>query len=151
MRCHCRWLLALLAGNVIYSLFGSSLIPPEWLSASITPDMIWHATLGQVGQIGIRLTLVFGLGVIIWKLRTGLSLSKASITTNDRSFLSLTAIGILTFSIASLPWKGVVLINQLFPFGEGLHGWDYLNEVSFTPGLVFYILVTAMLLPPILE
>lgn len=140
-------LLALLAGNVIFSLAGSALIPPEWVTAGPEPDTLWLAVIGQAGQIGIRLGLILLLGIFIWKLRTGLSLEKAAFTTGERSIGKLIGIGFLTFCFASLPWKGIVLFNQLVPFGDGLGGWDYLSETGFSTGLVVYILVTAMLPP----
>lgn len=144
-------LLALLLGNVLFSLAGSALIPSEWITTTPDPDTIWQAVAGQSNQIGLRLSLVLLLGILIWKLRTGLSLENAAFTTGERSLGKLIGIGFLTFCFASMPWKGIVWINQLFPFGEGLGGWDYLGETDFSAGLVVYILVSAMLLPPILE
>lgn len=140
-------LIAIIAGNLLFVLLGSTLIPQSWINS----NNLWNSVLVLFFQIGIRLGLVLLLGIIVWKLRSKQPLSEAGFSFNNYSLLRLVGIGILMFCFASLPWKTIVFVNQLFPFGEGLHGWDYLNSVSLSPAVVTYILVSAMLLPPILE
>ncbi len=89
-------LIAIIAGNLLFVLLGSTLIPQSWINS----NNLWNSVLVLFFQIGIRLGLVLLLGIIVWKLRSKQPLSEAGFSFNRFSF----------FTIYSNPYKSIISI-----------------------------------------
>ncbi len=143
----------ILSGNILFSLVFAGLIPPSVRNIAFTPQAgnEWPAALSSAVNIGGKLGLVLLMFILLWKLLYRKHFSQANITRNSHSLIKLIGVGVLTFAFANFPWKLIVLVNQIIPFGEGLHGWDAVNSAKFSTGLVVFVLASAMLIPPLLE
>ena len=57
----------------------------------------------------------------------------------------------MLYSVASLPIYGMLLLNSVVPFGEGLEAWAFLSEQIGRFDFWIFMLASAVLLPPVYE
>lgn len=146
-------LFLVLLGNIAFLLISSKLIPAEIQNISLDPELnnVWPAAYSMAIKVGLKNGLVLLFMILTWKFIYRKSNAEMNMSRNKHSILKLIGIGILTFTVANFPAKFIVLLNQVFQFGEGLHAWDAIYSTEFSLGLIVFVLAGNMLLPPILE
>lgn len=132
--------MVLILSNMLARLLLRLALPAGFLSTSFNPSdrNALPVALGTALSLLVRFATLLGLGFgLLWHFsrrsprQAGLSLGGASLGTH-------LGYGVVLFALASLPWKLVLFVNTLWPFGTGLGAWEDVRSADGMPTFLFW-------------
>lgn len=145
--------LVLVLGNLIPILIIQLSMSPEF--AALADDFEAADLIPGSLSSGIQLTVKFGtmmamgFGLLWWRRR--LSPRAAGITRNGWPLWKLILGGVVLYAVSALPLNALNVVNEFVPLGEGLELWARIDAGLGRLDFWIWLLVGAVILPPIYE
>lgn len=147
-------------GEVMFCLVAANMLIVLLRIAGFTP-----ALFGVVGEpaIDARTGLVDGLfvflkfaamlaiGLLLFRRCHGLRPVDVGFSRGGHGWPALIGRGIVLGAVAMLPWLVLVSANAVLGFGEGVAGWQRIEDAPLTAGYVVFVLAAMVVIPPLME
>ena len=128
-------------GEVLFCLIAANAVIVLLRVAGFTPglfgvadDPTFNARTGLVDGLFIFLKFAAMLAIGLYAFRRfhGLRPSAVGFSRGGHAWLSLLQRGVVLGCVAILPWLVLMSANALFDFGDGVPGWQRLENAPFT-------------------
>jgi membrane protease YdiL (CAAX protease family) len=145
-------LFVVLAANLIMLVLQTVGFGPALFGVSSETFEIGTRT-GLVEGLFIAIKFAFALfiGYLFLKRCYGMGLADVGITRADQKLSVLLVRGFVLGCVAALPWLVLMAVNSVAPLGEGVAGWQAIEDAPFDIGFVVFALAAMVLIPPLME
>ncbi|MEM9057712.1 MAG: CPBP family intramembrane glutamic endopeptidase, partial [Pseudomonadota bacterium] len=116
-------------------------------------ELVFDVRHGLVGGLFIvlKFAVMLAVGLALMKGLYGAGPRAVGLTRGGHSLLALGARGAVLASFAALPWLVLMTANSVLGFGQGVAGWELVEQAPKNLGFVVAVLATMVIVPPIME
>ncbi len=144
-------LFCLIAANAVIVLLRVAGLTPELFGVSDDPAINARTGLVDGLFIVLKFAAMLAIGLVVFRRFHGLRPAAVGFGRAGHPWSALVQRGVVLGCVAMLPWLVLMSANALFEFGEGVAGWQQIEDAGLTADFVVFVLAAMVVVPPLME
>lgn len=144
-------LFCLVAANAIILLLRLAGITPELFGVTGEPGISARTGLVDGLFVFLKFAAMLVIGLTILRKAHGVQPSAVGFSRSGRSVPSLLIRGLVLGCVATLPWLALMSANSVLGFGEGVAGWQRIEDAPMSIDYLIFVFAAMVVIPPIME